>query len=99
RKQAAAVAWVQSHDGIVRYKLELDPETKHYRIARGGTPAWLQHLLGEEHFESINEVWIESADLTDISPLADLPDLEELKLSHNQIRDLSPLSHLKKLKR
>ena len=53
--------------------------------------------LKPENFTQINDLDLDSLNITDISLLKDLKNLRSLKLIDNQISDLSPLKGLKNL--
>ena len=53
--------------------------------------------LIQEDFNKITRLSIHSEGLLDISLIGNLPNLEELELPHNQIKELGPLRNLKSL--
>ena len=49
------------------------------------------------HYPNMNELWLASSDLTDISFVSALTNLERCDFEDNDITDYSPLSNCKKL--
>lgn len=95
RRQKAAVDWVRDHGGGVLYDWNEHHMEYWTPPPEHPYPEWLRSLFGDDYFQTVTYVWVESSDLT---PLANLPDIHTLILSDNNIVDLSPLAPLKKLK-
>jgi len=83
-------------DGRYRYEAaeEGEPQTEF----RPPGPDWLRDFLGIDYLDDIIVVSAyPEADMTDISPLADLPHLETLSIEHSFVSNLAPLANLKQL--
>lgn len=92
RQQRIAVAWIKKNGGGVSY----DGGSAYQDTASVGTtssaPKWPRAIVGDDYFQTVTKVWIIDAGLTNISPLAALPDLELVNLKYNRIRDISLLA-------
>ncbi len=58
----------------------------------------IQNLTGLEYCKNMTELFLGGNQLSDISPLAGLPQLKGLDISDNQLSDISPLAGLTELK-
>jgi len=95
RRQKAAVDWVRDHGGGVLYDWN-EHHTEYWTPPpEHPYPEWLRNFFGDDYFQTVTYVWVDSSDLT---PLANFPDIHTLILSDNEIVNLSPLESLKKLK-
>ena len=83
RKQREAVAWVHEMGGTVTYE------------PRG--PEWLRKGLGRDFFDDVTGVSLDATEVSDLSPLAKLTNLETLTLGGTPLSDVSPLAKLTKL--
>ena len=61
------------------------------------TPKWLRKPIGYDYFYSVVSVDLADKNLTDISPLANLPAVIRLDLSSNHISDIRPLEQIEQL--
>ena len=95
RRQKAAVDWVRDHGGGVLYDWNEHHMEYWTPPPAHPYPEWLRELFGDDYFQTVTYVWVDSRDLT---PLENLPEIHTLILSDNGIVDLSPLASLKKLK-
>ena len=89
------MAWVHEMGGDVRY----DYDGRYVRpVAEPPGPSWLRALLGLDFLSDVIEVGCDGLlDSADVSPLAGLPDLRTLTLSHTRVSDLTPLTKLNNL--
>jgi hypothetical protein len=84
RKQRAAFAWVLEMGGIM---LEDEVEKSW----------WMGFVDDEWSGVRVRAVHLRNRQVSDLSPLAELKNLEHLGLGNTQVRDLSPLAELKNL--
>jgi len=84
RRQRATIAWVEKMGGYVGFE---DREEK----------SWWNEWTDEWFGESVQLVNLGETQVSDLSPLAELKNLEELSLNYSPVSDLSPLAELKKL--
>lgn len=61
------------------------------------TPKWLREIIGYDYFYSVVSIDLADRNLTDISPLANLPAVIRLDLSSNHISDIRPLEQIEQL--
>lgn len=95
RRQKAAVEWVESHGGLVRYDWQIDPQTSKLLNIPNPTPAWIRRILGDDCFQTVNVVGITNqSNLRDFSRLAELPDTKFLQIIAAPLSDLSFLAEL-----
>jgi Leucine-rich repeat (LRR) protein len=62
--------------------------------------AWSRNIIsieGAQYLTNLQGLWLDSNQISDISPLAGLTNLQDLYLNWNQISDLSPLAGLTNL--
>lgn len=98
RRQQRGVKWVRDQGGIVVYdESYFDRQSRTIKEKQLLTPKWLRELIGEDYFYSVVSVDLEGKNLTDISPLANLPAVSRLDLSSNQISDIRPLEEIEQL--
>jgi hypothetical protein len=95
RRQKAAVEWVRDHGGGVLYDWNEHHMEYWTPPPDHPYPKWLRELFGDDYFQTVTYVWVDSSNLT---TLKNLPKIHTLILSDNGIVDLSPLESLKKLK-
>ena len=93
-QQRQTVQWVTELGGFVRYDYE-NP----LRIAELPGPDWLRNLIGIDYFANVVMVDLSGAQVNDLTPLANLKNLETLYLSDTPVSDVKPLANLTKLKR
>ena len=86
-RQKAAVAWVKANGGTVFY--DLDQQARF--------PAWLRALVGNDGLATVTIVKVRHRHVSDLSPVANLPSLQEVIMSNTQVSNLSPLAKLKSL--
>ncbi|MCE9547089.1 MAG: hypothetical protein K8T25_16565 [Planctomycetia bacterium] len=81
RREREAIAWVEKMGGYVGY----DHEAQNWwrKLLRFPEPVFMVNIYGKK--------------VNDLSPLAELNDLEQLRLSSTNVSDLSPLAGLKNL--
>ncbi len=94
RKQRAAVAWCRAMGATVVYDYEWDDDKGILENVAHGV---LDNLLGIDMTSKVVWVNLSSTPICDISPLADLPDLDNLQLSGTDVRDISALRNMKNL--
>jgi hypothetical protein len=98
RRQQQAVKWIRQRGGIVGYDDSyFDRKSRTIVEKKVLTPKWLRELIGNDYFYSVDSVGLASKNLTDISPLANLPAVSNLDLSSNQISDIRPLEQIEQL--
>ena len=96
QRQRRAVQWVEQQGGLVRYDWQYRA-TSAKGVVRCPGPPWLRAIVGDDYFQTVDLVNITSADVRDLSPLADLPQLRVLWVPGNRITDLTPLAELRRL--
>jgi hypothetical protein len=101
RQQREAVAWVRSQGGHISYDYERPEADGSYpRGAKPPGPEWLRELIGVDYFATVEGVVLDRDEITDLAPLANLPQLRSLGLMIfvDPKTDLSPIQTLKNLK-
>ncbi len=88
RREKVVVAWIEQMGGEV-YFLNYFPVDK--RI-------WWKKTKGKWFGERVRIVDLYASEVIDLSPLAELKNVEMLELSNTTVTDLSPLAELKNLK-
>ena len=88
-----AVAWVLEMGGLVRYDYEVGDEGNTIPDAKPISPEWLR-----DFYHQVVMVDLTNAQVSDLSPLANLRSLKWLDLIDTPVRDLTPLANLKSLK-
>jgi Leucine-rich repeat (LRR) protein len=91
-KQRQAVAWIKEMGGTFRYDYEVQGKQK------PPGPDWFPHLIGFDYFADVLQVNLFEENVTDVSQLANLPDLQKLSLTGTRVAYLEPLSSLDKLR-
>jgi len=94
RRQKEAVEWVVQCGGQVHYKWQVDADYFPRWKPTDPFPKWLVNLFGRDFFHKVVTVELASAELSDIRPLANLPDIEWLTLQDNKVSDVTPLGTL-----
>jgi hypothetical protein len=97
RRRKQAVDWVRAGGGQVIFDWEIRDFARPVRPTLPGV-AWVQSLVGKRYFENVRVVNLIDCDVSDITLLQYLPEIEWLYLSRNKISDVSPLSGLRQLK-
>ena len=97
RKQREVVAWVQEMGGSVHYGYELYDNTVFLPNAKPPGPEWLRNLLGIDYFGDVRCVFLDGSEVSDVSPLAELTNLEVLHLTDTSVSDVTPLFGLTSL--
>ncbi|QDT74527.1 leucine-rich repeat domain-containing protein [Lacipirellula limnantheis] len=98
RRQQRAVKWIRDQGGIVVYDESYwDRTSRTIEEKVLLTPKWLRELIGYDYFYSVVSVDLADRNLTDISPLANLPAVIRLDLSSNHISDIRPLEQIEQL--
>ncbi len=97
REQERVVAWVKEQGGSVRYEYyKMDvPTPEEYDY--GWEPEFLRDLLGDDFFYDVVTVNLAGQEVSDLSPLASLTNLDRLYLIDTRVSDLSPLASLTNL--
>ncbi len=97
-RQRDAVRWVRMNGGVAYYDYQIDSEGYFLHDDQPPVPNWLLNILDVNYFSSVVEVNNSDAgQITDLTPLADLENLERLHLSGTQVSDLTPLTGLTNL--
>ena len=96
-KQQKAVRWVQEIGGTVNYDFQLDEQGDFIKDAEPPGAHWLRARIGMDWFADVVKVELYGAQVTDLSPLSNLPELRRLSLGKMPITDLSPFANLKNL--
>ena len=94
REQAKAVAWVQEMGGWVRYDYEFDQEDEFIEGAKPPGPEWLREVLGIDFTDDVVGVNFDETQVSDLTPLAGMKNLQWLSLVGTQVGDLTPLAEL-----
>jgi len=101
-KQKRVVAWVWDMGGAVVYDYEdykFDEECVWVGTGPGlPGPDWLCELVGVDYFATILMVGLSNTQVSDLSPLENLTNLEQLFLLNTPISEVSPLAKLTRLK-
>ena len=98
RKQWQAVAWIRQMGGSVEYDYERGVNGRRVSNSEPRGPEWLRSLLGIDYFADVVRIGLRRTEVDDVSPLAVLSSLEELKLGDTQVCDLTPLSGMTRLR-
>lgn len=102
RSREAAVAEIRGLGGYIVYEDELDAQGNYLPCAAPelSGPAWLNALLGSEHFRNVNAIFLSGKPLNDdnLRQLATLTELRILWLDGTEISDAG-LAHLGSLQR
>ena len=91
-QQRKAVAWVLEMEGFVKYDYEVDEEGRYILDAKQTSPEWLL-----DFYNQVVEVYFIDTQVSDLTPLANLKNLNVLYLSRTPVHDLTPLANLKSL--
>ena len=97
RKQKAAVAWVKSMEGNLWYDYQMEEDGMWKANPEPPGPDWLREWIGIDYFSDVYWVDLANTQVTDLSPLEYLPNLEVLNLSFTQVTDLSSLDGMSNL--
>lgn len=106
-RQRQAVAWIQKQRGSVYYDYETREDGSRMRGVDPPGWRWLRELIGVDYFATVRFAFIQDMSplvsapdppVTDLTPLAQLGDLEGLYLRLPHIRNISALRSLTKLK-
>ena len=100
REQRRGVAWVLAQGGHVTYDFEWPEANGSYPMgAKPRGPTWLHDWLGIDYFASVTAVILDRDEITDLAPLADLPQLRclGLMIEVDPQTDFSSLQRLKRL--
>jgi Leucine-rich repeat (LRR) protein len=68
------------------------------RVARGLRTGYVTSLVGIQNLVRTRSLILFVDSISDLTPLAGMPELRTLELSHNQVADLAPLATLPELK-
>jgi len=97
-QQRNAVKWVEENGGEVRYDYQFDSKGVRLGNSQPSVPKWLLNILDVNYFSSIVSVEISDASqITNLTPIACLTNLERLYLDDAQVTDLQPLAGLTSL--
>jgi hypothetical protein len=99
RQQKKAVEWVREMRGMVRYDYEVDDEGLKIDATEPLGAGWLREFLGVDVFADVVRVDIHKPQVKDVTPLAELKNLQSLWLDGTQVNKLTPLAGLKNLQR
>jgi Leucine-rich repeat (LRR) protein len=88
RNQREAVSWVRANSGVVWYD---------YENNKPPGPTWLQQTIGIDFSANVVAVHIETAQITNLTPLAELESLKRIAVIEAAVSDLTPLANLKQL--
>ena len=100
RRQRDVVTWIQEMRGSAYYDYEIGDSGMNEINAEPPAPTWLVELLGIDLFDEIVTVRLVFPDqLSDVTPMAELTNLEFLTLIGTQVKDVRPLARLQNLKR
>ena len=97
-QQRTAVQWVIKNGGTIRYDYEVDQNGKTIKNSQPPVPKWLLKILDVNYFSSVVIVVLRQNQVTDLTPLAGLRNLEHLSVDVTRVSDLSSLADLKNLK-
>jgi hypothetical protein len=86
RREQTMIAWVEQMDGRVDFDYRNDK-------------SWWEETTDKWFGERVRGVYLHNKQMSDLSPLAKLKNLENLHLDDTQVSDLSPLAELKKLEK
>ena len=95
RRQQRSVKWIREQGGTVNYDESfVDDVSMTIKEKKLLTPKWLRKPIGYDYFYSVVSVDLADKNLTDISPLANLPAVISLNLSSNHISSTRPLEQI-----
>jgi Leucine-rich repeat (LRR) protein len=97
RRQRRAVEWVHKHGGTVKYEHEKTDATGYPLPSPPPGPKWLLEIAGIDFLDSVVSVDLSGAQVSNLWPLADLPQLKTLWLCDVPVTDLAPLAKLRRL--
>ena len=89
-RQRAAVRWVKENGGTVYYDFEFDSEGVFAQNRQSPVPEWLLNILDVNYFSNVVYLNISGPQVTDLTPLADLTNLNTLAFIRTPISDLKP---------
>ena len=98
-EQRKAVAWVRETGGLVYYDYEIDEDGMYRRDPKPPGPKWLRQFLGADYFQEVTRLFLDNTEVSDLTPLAGMRNLEVLHLDGTQVSDLAPLAKLTSLQR
>lgn len=99
--QRSGIQWVSEQNGHFVYDYQAPLEDGSFPVgAEPPGPDWMREWLGDDFFCDIHGVILDNRELTDLSPLEQLEELQSLAIFIDILpeADLAPLSRLKKLK-
>jgi Leucine-rich repeat (LRR) protein len=99
KAQREVVEWIEKNSGDVHYFFEFDSTgLRNWKESPDDIPEILLTTLGIDFFSRVKSVTIAmSRSFYDISPIADLKEIEHLDLGITSVRDIGPLKNLHKL--
>ena len=97
-QQRAVVVWAQQSGGRVCYDYEFASDDRWLPDAEPDSPSWIRKLMDVDFLATVAEVDVRGSEVSDLSPLTRLPDLQAVNILATNISDLSPLSTLTKLR-
>ena len=100
RRERATIAWVEEMGGYVSFHTEEDPFGGANRFRSGADKrSWWEESTDKWFGKRVRWVRLNYTKVSDLSPLAELKNLNQLVLNNTQVSDLSPLVELKGLER
>lgn len=102
-RQKEVVRWIEEMGGTAVHgyvfkRPEGTNEHVLYNTSNPPGPDWLCELVGVDYFSTVTFVGLHYTQVSDLSPLANLSDLETLSLIHTPVTDVSPLLTLTNLR-
>jgi hypothetical protein len=92
-RQKETFKWIKAHGGFVSYQpYETGSSTRSKKST--AVIQWFHNKLGVDYFETVYQVFLVDAELSDISPLANLKHLQRLDLDINYVSDITSLASL-----
>jgi len=95
-QQREATKWVLENGGKVGYDYEYDSDDQ-LVDSKPPVPKWLHDLLGVDYFFTVKHIALSDTQVSDVTTLASLTNLESLLLDNTQVSDVTPLATLKNL--
>ena len=97
-QQQKAVKWLRENGVTFYYDYqEFDNNGKLVSDSPSFAPKWLVDTFGVDYFTAVIEVCYKPGGVSNLTPLADLSNLEALIFDHTEVSDLTPLTGLTNL--
>jgi hypothetical protein len=100
REQRKGVVWVEESGGTFAYDYQIGIDKVGWlRIpdAEPPSPKWVRHILGIDFMDDVVVVDLRETQVSDVTTLAGVKNLERLYLGGTQVSDLPPLAGWKNL--